>query len=332
MYTENKVSNSYGWLNIQCSSRLNLNQINSVYLIRGFSRDNLFFGRFSDVEYFIIINKIYPPNLTYLDNFKNFKFEYFDSIQFDSKNTNTTIEKFLMVSFLLENIDLAVLYDALEDYTTRNVSQNFLESDIRTFLISLSDIVEKYRIQYSEILGCWGELFFILFLLEDIGYTMSEVLDSWESPIGRQLHDFKFINKKLLLEVKTTSNSTDRRHEFMALNQVEALSEFTGFLVSIKVNQDSISGLSCFDLQNKIIDKYCKDSSILAKFSRAKKVRGEKLLNDQSYKFSEVSEEALKLIAFHDVPKPICDSKIINVSWVADCDQLPVYLPSKLFV
>ena len=329
---ENKGSNYTGWLNVQCSSRLGLNRINSVYLTKGFKKENLFFGRVSDVEYFIIINKIYPPNLSFLENFKNFKFDYYDSIQFDSKITNTKIEKFLLVTFSLEDIDLAVLYDALEDYTNRNVSQNFLESDLRSFLISLSDIVEKYRIQYSEILGCWGELFLIIFLLENIGYSISEVLDSWESPNGRRLHDFKFINKKLLLEVKTTSNSTERRHEFMALNQVEAIAEFRGFLVSVKVNQDSTSGLSCFDLQNKIIEKYCQDSSILAKFLRAKKVRGEKLLNDQSYKFSEIADESLRFIEFHDVPKPICNSKIINVSWIADCDQLPMCLPANLFV
>ncbi len=322
----------YNWLNIQYSSPLKSGKIDHVYLTKGFEKDNLFLGRVSEEDYFIVINDIYPPSMLLFDNYKNFDFAYFDSIVFSSINTGNKIKRFLLISFSLVNIDLIVLFDTLDDYCKRNTSKLFFDSDLRVFLDGLSEIVEKKQKQYSEILGCWGELFFIDFLIENKYFSISDILDSWESPNGRKLHDFKFSENNLLFEVKTTTSIQSRIHEFMTLNQMVSIDGFTGYLVSVKVMQDLIAGLSCYDLQMRITNHFRQDVTIMAKFNQIKKIRGDKLINDKFFKFNTTSEDALKFILFDNVPIPQCSVKIIDVSWSADCEDLPTHLSADLFV
>ena len=266
------------------------------------------------------------------DNYKNFDFIYYDSVVFSSINTRSEIKKFLVISFSLVRLDLIVLFDALDDYCKRTTSKLFFDSDLRFFLNGLSDIVEKKQKRYSDILGCWGELFFIDFLISKNLYSVADILDSWESPGSRMLHDFKFCTNNFLFEVKTTTNDNNRIHEFMSLSQMTATVGFTGYLVSIKAIQDNIGGVSCWELQRKITSYFSHDLVLLARFNQLKIIRGEKLLNDEFFKFSTIGEEALRFISFLDVPKPDCPINVIDVSWSADCEALPTHLSAGLFV
>lgn len=320
------------WLNIQCSSQVTSGKLDHVYLTKGFEKDNLFLGRISENDYFIIINNIYPPNMLLFDNYKNFDFIYYDSVVFSSINTRSEIKKFLVISFSLVRLDLIVLFDALDDYCKRTTSKLFYDSDLRFFLNGLSDIVEKKQKRYSDILGCWGELFFIDFLISKNLYSVADILDSWESPGSRMLHDFKFCTNNFLFEVKTTTNDNNRIHEFMSLSQMTATVGFTGYLVSIKAIQDNIGGVSCWELQRKITSYFSHDLVLLARFNQLKIIRGEKLLNDEFFKFNTIGEEALRFISFLDVPKPDCPINVIDVSWSADCEALPTHLSAGLFV
>ena len=320
------------WLNLQPSSLLTTGQFNQVYLLKGLEKDNVFLGRVNDVEYFIIINDIYPANLVYFNRYKNFKFEYFDSIEFKSRNSENTILKFLLISFSSEVIELRVLYDTLLDYSRKSASNLFFDNDLRLFLDGLSEIVEKKRMVFSEILGCWGELYFIHYLLKNNFFCIEDILNSWESPGARMLHDFKFHSKRLLFEVKTTSRVDRRIHEFMSLKQVESIDDFQGFLVSIKVNQDLENGLSCYDLQLLISDYIKNDPLLSMKFENIKLTRGSDFLDDRFFKFSNCVEDPIKFISFEHVPIPDCTRNIIDVSWTADCNDLPFVQGCGLFV
>lgn len=319
------------WLDIPCSSDLELDLFDNVFLIKGFNQDNLYLGRINDGRFFIVINDIYPPRSSIYNLYKNFHFYYDDSRTFYSVNSGVQIKKFLLICFSLEDLDYYVLFDALEDYCRRKDSTLFFESDLRMFLNRLSDIVRKNRTEYSEILGCWGELYFMLFLLDNGYYGVEEILNSWESPSNRMLHDFTFRSQNKIFEVKTTSANSGRCHEFFSLDQLNLVDDFTCCLISLKVRFDNEFGITCLNLVDKIKQYFNNDTLLESKFEALAIVRGKLLVYNSNLRFYALENNSFKFILFENVPRPDITNYIVDVNWVSNCEDVATILESNLF-
>jgi len=194
-----------------------------------------------------------------------------------------------------------------EDYT----KDSYSSIDIQFALDRLEQITKNLKKKLNEIVGVWGELFFLKQILKDNNTSQkSEIINSWESPNGRAIIDFNFRELNTCIEVKTTLKQK-REHHISDYNQVNSTVNYEGFLASILIKEDP-NGDTCHDVLGNIKSMLNEDEKLL--FSKRLKIRGKSLCNDKNFSF-HLQDKGLVLVKFEDVPKPITSDNIFNIKW-----------------
>lgn len=288
------------------NNRNKLNLINCLV-------DNLLIGKLTDDECFIIVNSIYKPDLLSFSRYKNLDFEYINNMRYAAVNNDVVVKDFLLFRFKLSIIDIHILLTVLNAHIAYHSITIFDDSDLIKCLDKIESIVYKKNKRFNAILGCWGELYMLKFLLDLKKFFYADVINAWESDYSRGLHDFTIHSRNLVLEVKTTAGAV-REHSFFSLDQLNTPMNNTGLLCSIMVDHHEI-GSSCADLVTEIKNILALNNDDLSLIEKKIGIRGLDLCTDNSYKFVVVNR--ICFFNFDKVPKPEISQNILNVTWSA---------------
>ena len=185
--------------------------------------------------------------------------------------------------------------------------------DIRVALDNIEAITKTLKNNLNEIIGVWGELYIIHFLLnsfKDKKKIQKEIINGWENYRGRALIDIELNIFKTKIEVKTTT-AQERIHHISSIGQVAVDNEWDGYIASICINEGK--GKSCNDIRVDILKLL--DNNLKDLFVQRLEIRGAKLCYDEKYYFEVNDNNKVRYFNFNNVPKPILNNGIINIKW-----------------
>lgn len=170
----------------------------------------------------------------------------------------------------------------------------------------------------EEVIGVWGELYFMLYLLRTCAnhHNQIAILNSWEGE-HREKIDFRFVSALHAVEVKSTL-SENRDHHINGLGQVTVPLGFKdGTLASISLTE--IPGYTCSDLLSEIEATAMGTPSEIDEFKQtlAKRilVRGH-VCEDERFSF-DLSQSGMIFFNFDSVPSPSEADNMIPLEWIA---------------
>ena len=200
----------------------------------------------------------------------------------------------------------------------KDINKFYSISEIQEVLNKIEEITLKEADEFNEVVGVWGELYFINELIShnNIEDVKQDIIESWEGLNTRSKIDFNFKSRFLKIEVKTTTE-TIRIHHFNTLEQVSTNSNYNGFLASFCIQPDD-NGLTCNDIINSIKNKLPKN--LLLNLEKKIKIRG-KVCNNTKYPFVINQNKQFEFYRFEDVPKPIIEEGISKIEWQAVLDN-----------
>ena len=213
-----------------------------------------------------------------------------------------------------------IFSDSLNSYFNKNLKDKYDIKDIIDALKEIEAITKRLKTPLNEIIGVWGELFIIQCLVLHFKKNykiIKEIIESWESPNGRALIDFKFNKQKLNLEIKTTT-SDSRIHHISSLNQVSNDVNWRGLLASVCIKQGE--GKSCNTLVTQILNLLDKESGDI--FLKRLIIRGKNICRNNKYIFKINNKNEIRFFDFQFVPKPKINDRIFNIKWDVVLDNL----------
>ena len=152
--------------------------------------------------------------------------------------------------------------------------------------------------------------------------AQSKIIKSWESVLGRKKIDFRFQNSKTAIEIKTTTKE-ERIHHISGLDQIKMPSGFQeAYIVSIRINEDNISGKTCLELY-QTIKNFIKSKELQLEFEERVLIRGSFICKNDKIKFVIKDGLSDSFFPFKKIPKPKLSSKILSVSWDVDFNKVP---------
>lgn len=282
----------------------NLNRINQTNLWI-YKNQNNRFG-------FIITNTFSSLNAEYKNITISWKQLLKDSITGNKLTNCLIIESNNKIDSRLFCAAISSIFE-IEDH-----NYQFKKQEIELALNKIEAITLKENDEYNEVIGVWGELFLINELISKSSCIESkqEIISAWEGLNTRTKIDFNFKSKNILIEVKTTSEST-RIHHFNCLDQVSVNDELKGYLASFCIALDDF-GLSNFDLVEST--KNALPENLLPLFEEKLKIRG-KVCTNNKYNFQINQFKNWEFFEFYIVPRPLIDNDILIVEWEANLEN-----------
>jgi hypothetical protein len=177
----------------------------------------------------------------------------------------------------------------------------------------------------AEVIGVWGELWFIETLLGRCTQPelQLEVLRAWESEGPRRdIIDFRFHNAGMAVEIKTTLG--DRVHHIQGFGQVTPPDGFSGgFLCSIvlrEVDQGRSAARLAGDLSEKFRAVPSQRKSFETLLAEKLEHRGKECADDR-YRFVP-AENALRAYQMDKVPRPTPAEYVSSIEWEATLEPI----------
>jgi hypothetical protein len=133
-------------------------------------------------------------------------------------------------------------------------------------------ISSKQLLSEEKIIGIWGELWMLEWLIKEKG---SKAVFYWKGS-DKAIHDFRM--REIELEVKTTRNE-DRVHIISRLSQLEESPNLDLYLCSIQLVEGSTEGLTLGEYVVNINELLRSDSEAISQF--------EKQLNKEGYELQQ---------------------------------------------
>ena len=257
------------------------------------------------------------------DNFKlkKFEFSFFNKLENKTKKVIyercqlTLADKSLKANYLIK-ILFGIFEDSKESITSKKLMQVLKE------LKKDFDPEEEKR---NEIIGVWGELYFLnnLFSKPISISTASCIINGWEGDGGRKKIDFRFGFCKIAIEVKTTTLE-ERIHHISGHEQFIKPADFNYLIfLSTRILPDD-AGVNCLELVNKI-NKKLKNKSLITEFEDKILIRNNDLCHDTSYRFTQRDKEPF---TFYDSKKfelPSIPKGVLKMHWEQNFDSvLPI--------
>jgi len=185
------------------------------------------------------------------NNLEKFTFQFKSKLE-TPQGTKTFINCTIIISNepIDENIFVSVVIALFNKKEIKKVTTELL-------IIKLKEVLNIFNYlssSKSELIGIWGELFFISYLIniyKSKNTIISEIIDSWEGENARTAVDFKFKTLKIAFEVKTTKSESRIHH----INGYEQINYPTGinnfYYLSLTTNENG--NTSCLDLYSNIL-------------------------------------------------------------------------------
>jgi len=269
----------------------------------------------SNDELGIIIHKTLPIPESY--KVKNFQFSYHKQIINKEKNIiYENCQMILIGKELNEDYIINILFSIL-DYVSKKTVDSF---DIMNIVNTVNENFQIENFSYNEIVGVWGELAFLLHLIEDVNEKdkLYEVLNAWESQFSRNKIDFRFHEIKIACEIKTTVKE-ERVHHISGHKQCKPPQNIdTLYFVSIRIKDDD-TGYSCADLTKQIINKL-NEQNLIELFKNKIEVRGSKYCNNQTNKFSYFDSKLFNIYDSMNIELPVVPKGVYEMEWKQSFD------------
>jgi hypothetical protein len=299
-------------------ARLTTPILQDSFSIERFANSNVFLAKDKDdCMGLILVNS----DIETIDvQLKHFSVSYFTEL--DNKVSGLKEEKCLVVlaDIGVDQELLLRIIISIKEY----LSAGFIKGS--DFIRILEEVIETFttiRISKAEVIGLWGELFFLNFLVKNYAVdadAKARLVRSWEGTSSRQVIDFKFLLNDLAIEVKTTSGSK-RIHHIGGYHQLmPPLGIQNLYYLSIRI-VDSSSGLSCLQLHNSIRENFV-ELNHLSEFDERVLLRGKKLCQNNLYYFSPLVTIESSLYTSVDIPRPPITKGIINPQWEVNLEDL----------
>jgi hypothetical protein len=299
-------------------ARLSTPSLKDAFSIERFSNSNVFLAKDKENRMGLILAN---SDIEAVDlQLKHFSVSYFKEL--DNKVSGMK-EKKCLVLLADTDIDdelLLRIIISIKEY----LSAGFINgSDLIRILKEIIETFATLQISKSEIIGLWGELFFLNFLIKNYAgdsEAKAKLVKAWEGTSSRQKIDFKFPLSDLAIEVKTTAGF-NRIHHIRGHNQLIPPSGIQDlYYLSLKI-VDSISGLSCLHLHNSIRENLFEKDS-LSEFDERVIMRGKKLCLNNSNFFSPLITLESSLYSSMNIPRPIITNGVINPQWEVNFEDL----------
>ena len=297
------------WINIHCPKEI------GNFVLKRYENTNLYVAKTIDNNFGFFVTDI-PNRLT--KNYDNLEIEKFVELKTDNNTINDVLS--VVTKNSIDSNEFAKTFDAcFEDFKTKKL---FNIDDVKQILKKINEFT-KYtpNPNYEEVVGLWGELFLIKKFLENAMSNNSayEIINSWEGPKGKTIIDFNIRDKRTQVEVKTTAKQLKRVHHFFSINQLMCQNGYdSGFLATLKINEDKSYGQTCYDLVSKIKNSIYFDKNLTILFNEKLELKGEKYFNDKKWAFV-LSD--LSFCKFSDVPKPKLERFVLDASWDSDLSE-----------
>lgn len=269
----------------------------------------------SNDELGIIIHKTLPIPESY--KVKNFQFSYHKQIINKEKNViYENCQMILIGKELNEDYIINILFSIL-DYASKKTVDSF---DIMNIVNTVNENFQIENFSYNEIIGVWGELSFLLYLIQGVKEKekLFEVLNAWESENSRNKIDFRFHKIKVACEIKTTVKE-ERVHHISGHKQcIPPQNIDTLYFVSIRIKDDD-TGYSCADLTTQII-QILNEQNLKELFMNKIEVRGAKYCNNQTSKFSYLDSNLFNIYDSKNIELPIIPKGVYDMEWKQSFD------------
>lgn len=224
----------------------------------------------------------------------------------------------------LIRILVGVMEKMLSDKITSKDLIGVIKKVIETF-----DFISNNR---QEIIGAWGELYFIYTLIHSVKNdksAQSKIIKSWESVLGRKKIDFRFQDSKTAIEIKTTTKD-ERIHHISGLDQIKIPSGFQeAYILSIRIIEDDVIGKTCQELYQSIKNSLI-IQEIQMEFEERVLIRGALICKNKNLRFSNRDNLLYNFFPFNKIPKPNLPNGILGVSWDVDFDMISPIKKSKV--
>ena len=304
--------------------RLPIPKRNESFAIERLASSNVFLAKdYKGSLGFILVNSDVSSSDLRL---KHFEISFYKELQ---NNTGNCIERDCLVFLADVDVDSELLIRVIvainEFLTTGTISGSY-------FIKVIKEIVEFFLLVptgRSQVVGVWGELFFLNFLIKNFTtdvFDAISVVRSWEGTSSRKIVDFIFKHRELAVEVKTTTSS-NRLHHIMNHNQlVPPLGMKSLYYLSIRADELE-NGVSCLQLHDAIRNRL-KGSSFISEFDERVLIRGRNVCQDDSIILSPMISIESSLYNAEEIPRPEILPGVLNLSWDVDfASQTP--LPTK---
>jgi hypothetical protein len=287
----------WGLLNTPKQSNLCLFQFNDT---------NLWISKNSKNEFGLLITECYG---LIEKKYKNIVIEWKAKIINYQEDKN--LQNCLILNFN-NDINKDILINLIESKSFKKEGKNYTTVDIIHLLNELEKIIQKDDYEYNEVIGAWGELYFLNSIIakSNTAGNKFNIIDSWEGVSDRNIIDFTFnyINSKV--EVKTTTNAL-RIHVFHDILQLSINNGWLGLIASICIEENE-AGITCNNLFKEISDKLDPDN--LNNLKKKIEIRGE-CCYDDNFKFSINDNKKMEFYNFNIIPKPILTDGVGKVEW-----------------
>jgi hypothetical protein len=286
-----------------------------AYSFEEIENSNIILIKNSRDELGIIIHKTLPIPESY--KVKYFQFWYHkEIINKQKKVVYENCQIIIIEKGLNEEIILNILFSILDYKSKRNIDSY----DIMNIINEVNDNIQIENYSYNEIIGVWGELSFLLHLIQKVKdkEILFELVKSWESDFSRNKIDFRFNKFKIACEIKT-SVKEERIHHISGHKQCIPPENIDSlYFISIRAKNDD-TGYSCYDLTNQIINMMY-EKNMKQYFEDKIKIRGSKYCLNQSNKFSFYDNYFFKIYNSIDLNLPIIPKGVYDMEWKQSFD------------
>jgi hypothetical protein len=252
---------------------------------------------------------------------KNFIFLYKDKLETPKGEILQRCQLVFTNRSINDEYLIKILFSIITD-----LQMPYSSAALVSLLTELGNIFDPEVQNKNEIIGVWGELYLINDLIEKAVSTKTKesIINSWEGDVDRKKIDFRFIDKQIAIEAKTTINEL-REHHFSGTEQFIKPLGFKGlYFASIRLIDDD-GGFSCYDLVSSVMYKL-NDSSLIRLFDNKILLRGNKICNDNYYRFSPRDNYVYLFYNSEDIETPNCPKGVSELRWTQNID---LYEPLK---
>ena len=278
---------------------------NNLSLLQ-FNDTNLWFSKNSKNDFGLLISECFG---LVENKYKNIEIEWKAKIV--NYHQDRTLQNCLILNFS-NKINKDLLINLIDSKPFNREKNIYTSIDINNLLKELEKITQKDNYDYNEVIGVWGELYFLNKIISKCNKkeNIFKIINSWEGVDDRNIIDFtfNFINSKV--EVKTTTKEL-RMHVFHDILQLSINKEWIGLVASVCIEQNE-AGITCFNLFNQILNNL--DSKNLSYFKKKIEIRGI-CCYDNNFYFEINSNKELQLYDFNLIPKPILTEGVGKIQW-----------------
>lgn len=290
----------------------------SGYAVRQVASTNAFAGLDQQSRPLIIFSGMtdFIPNMS----FRHFEFERLGTMNLTVQGQIRALQGVVRLRGD-ETVDIHLLGRIMDHLHRIRPGGNFRASDVKQVLSDVRQMVEGEERPPSreEVKGAWGELHFLLKLLQDANGALRvrNIVEAWEGDRHQQSIDFKFFHARIAIEMKTTESDV-REHVIHGMGQVTLPDGFLrGFLGSQQI-REAEGGVTNLEMVEVVRGFLASHPRALGTFEQRLIIRGRAAL-DNRIRFSE--EGPLKLYKMEHVPRPQETADVTPTEWIASLEN-----------